>query len=107
MISLADKRAGCFLAVFLFSANMIFAAEDTGVTRYVRFTDNTGTHSGILEGQSIRVLDGDPIFEDGVNPTGRTVELRYFVLVIRLYPVRVSNVMGFDVFSINRNANSV
>ena len=93
MISLADKRAGCFLAVFLFSANMIFAAEDTGVTRYVRFTDNTGTHSGILEGQSIRVLDGDPIFEDGVNPTGRTVELRDVELEIPMNPDRGPNVM--------------
>ena len=38
-------KVWCAIAVVT-SANLGYAAEDSGVTRYVRFTDNMGTHSG-------------------------------------------------------------
>ena len=99
-------KVWCAIAVVT-SANLGYAAEESGVTRYVRFTDNMGTHSGILEGDSIRVLDGDPVFEDGVSPTGRTVELSDVVLEIPMNPERVPNVMGVAGNSNNPNGSPV
>jgi len=99
-------KVWCAIAVAT-SANFVYAAEESGVTRYVRFTDNMGTHSGILEGDSIRVLDGDPVFEDGVSPTGRTVELSDVVLEIPMNPERVPNVMGVAGNSNNPNGSPV
>ena len=54
--NLVVKKVGSswLFIVLLVLANFVHAAEQSGATRYVRFTDNTGTHSGILEGQSIR-----------------------------------------------------
>ena len=99
--------SGWLLAALLVLSNLVHAAEESGVTRYVRFTDNTGTHSGILEGQSIRVLDGDPVFEAGVSPTGQTVQLSNVELEIPMNPERVPNVMGVAGNSNNPNGNPV
>ncbi len=87
--------------------NVTAAAQDLEVTRYVRFTDDTGTHSGIVEGESIRVLDGDPIFDDGVGPSGRTVALGDVELEIPVNPDRVPHVLGVAINSNNPNGDPV
>ncbi len=107
---------GNFLLVFLlaFAGQSILqtaaaqsGADQPGVTRYVRFTDNTGTHSGILDGETINELDGDPIFDDGVGSTGRTVALADVELEIPLDPDRVPRVFGVAGNSNNPNGNPV
>lgn len=96
------------LAVFAWQgfANEAAAAENE-VTRYVRFTDDTGTHSGVIEGDTISVLDGDPVFDDGVSPTGRTVALGDVELEIPMDPDRVPRVFGVAGNSNNPNGNPV
>ncbi len=85
----------------------VAVAQSEEVTRYVRFTDDTGTHSGILDGQTISVLDGDPVFDDGVAPTGRTVALGDVELEIPMDPDRVPKVFGVAGNSNNPNGNPV
>ena len=85
----------------------VAVAQSEEVTRYVRFTDDTGTHSGILDGQTISVLDGDPVFDDGVGPTGRTVALGDVELEIPMDPDRVPKVFGVAGNSNNPNGNPV
>lgn len=85
----------------------VAVAQSEDVTRYVRFTDDTGTHSGILDGQTISVLDGDPVFDDGVGPTGRTVALGDVELEIPMDPDRVPKVFGVAGNSNNPNGNPV
>ncbi len=70
------------------------AAAQSDVTRYVRFSDDTGTHSGILDGDTIRVLDADPIFDDGASATGASVALGDVELEIPIDPDRVPRVFG-------------
>ncbi|MYA66410.1 MAG: DUF2437 domain-containing protein [Gammaproteobacteria bacterium] len=82
-------------------------ADQPGVTRYVRFTDDSGTHSGILDGQTINVLDGDPVFDDGASPTGRTVALGDVELEIPMNPDRVPRVFGVAGNSNNPNGNPI
>ena len=96
------------LAVFAWQgfANEAAAAENE-VTRYVRFTDDTGTHSGVIDGDTISVLDGDPVFDDGVSPTGRTVSLDDVELEIPMDPDRVPRVFGVAGNSNNPNGNPV
>lgn len=96
------------LAVFAWQgfANEAAAAENE-VTRYVRFTDDTGTHSGVLDGDMISVLDGDPLFDDGVSPTGRTVALGDVELEIPMNPDRVPRVFGVAGNSNNPNGNPI
>tara|TARA_A200000113_G_C8599001_1_gene268643 strand:+ start:60 stop:548 length:489 start_codon:yes stop_codon:yes gene_type:complete len=83
------------------------AFSQDGVTRYVRFSDDAGTHSGILEGNTIRALDGDPVFDDGVSPTGRTLAVGSVELEIPMNPERVPNVMGVAGNSNNPNGQEV
>ena len=85
----------------------VAVAQSEEVTRYVRFTDDTGTHSGILDGQTISVLDGDPVFDDGAGPTGRTVALGDVELEIPMDPDRVPKVFGVAGNSNNPNGNPV
>ena len=85
----------------------VAVAQSEEVTRYVRFTDDTGTHSGILDGQTISVLDGDPVFDDGVGTTGRTVALGDVELEIPMDPDRVPKVFGVAGNSNNPNGNPV
>lgn len=96
------------LAVFAWQgfADEASAAENE-VTRYVRFTDDTGTHSGVIDGDTISVLDGDPVFDDGVGPTGRTVALGDVELEIPMDPDRVPRVFGVAGNSNNPNGNPV
>ncbi len=94
------------LIFFTVLAAQASVAQD-GVTRYVRFTDDSGIHSGILEGQTIRVLDGDPVFDDGVSPTGQTVNVGSVELEIPMNPERVPHVVGVAINSNNPNGNPV
>lgn len=61
-------KAMCLIVIATFF-NFISSAQMDEVTRYVRFTDNSGTHSGILKEDMIYVLNGDPIFDDDVVQT--------------------------------------
>ena len=86
--------AAAILALAMATAlGTVEGVAQQGVTRYVRFTDNSGTHSGILEAQRIRVLDRDPVFEDA-SPTGRTVALGDVTLEIPMDPNRVPKIFG-------------
>jgi len=76
-------------------------AAPAGVTRYVRFSDDSGTYGGILDGETIKVLDGDPIFDDGVRPAGRSVALGDVALELPIDPGRVPRVFGVAVNSNN------
>ena len=82
-------------------------AQPDEVTRYVRFTDETGTHSGTLREDMISVLDGDPIFDDDVAQTGEIVSLNAVVLEIPMDPTRVPNVLGVAGNSNNPNREPV
>ena len=62
------------------------------ITRYVRYTDSSGTFYGILEGDSIRQLDGD-LFENP-RPTGKTVRVSDVKLGVPLDPSKVGKVIG-------------
>ena len=83
------------------------AAENGDVTRYVRFSDDAGTRSGILDGDTIRILDGDPVFDDGVSETGQRVALDEVELEIPMDPDRVPRVFGVAGNSNNPNGNPV
>ena len=95
------------LVIFSFVLSLQLATQvafsQDGITRYVRFSDDSGTHSGILDGNTIRVLDGDPVFDDGVSPTGSTVAVGSVDLEIPMNPERVPNVMGVAGNSNNPN----
>jgi 2-keto-4-pentenoate hydratase/2-oxohepta-3-ene-1,7-dioic acid hydratase in catechol pathway len=104
---LLERLRGILIATAVMISTYSCAAEEAEITRYVRFTDITGTHSGILEGETIRVLDGDPIFEDGMSPTGVSVALESVELEIPMNPDRVPNVMGVAGNSNNPNSNPV
>ncbi len=62
------------------------------VTRYVRYTDATGTFYGIREGDTIRQLQGD-IFQ-GATPTGKTVNVADVKLGVPLDATKVHKVYG-------------
>ncbi len=64
------------------------------VTRYVRFEIGTETAYGILEGDSIRRLDGYLL--DNPRPTGETVQVSDVKLTIPIEPARVSKIIGVN-----------
>jgi 2-keto-4-pentenoate hydratase/2-oxohepta-3-ene-1,7-dioic acid hydratase in catechol pathway len=61
------------LALMVFVVAPALAAAQETVTRYVRFAEGNTIGHGILEGDTIRTNDGDPI--SGGNPDGGTVSL--------------------------------
>ena len=99
-------KAMCLIVIATFF-NFISSAQTDEVTRYVRFTDNSGTHSGILKEDMIYVLNGDPIFDDDVVQTGETVSLESVDLEIPIDPARVPNVLGVAGNSNNPNRDPV
>ena len=68
------------------------------VTRYVRYAAGRDTSYGLLEGQTIRQLSGDPFHSP--RPTGRTVRLADVRLLAPLDPSRVSKVLGIAIHQI-------
>lgn len=64
------------------------------VTRYVRYERAGRVAYGILEGETIRELDGD-LFAG--RPTGRAVRLADVRLLVPIDPARVSKVLGVAV----------
>ncbi len=99
-------KAMCLIVIATFF-NCISTAQMDEVTRYVRFTDNSGTHSGILKEDMIYVLNGDPIFDDDVVQTGETISLDSVDLEIPIDPARVPNVLGVAGNSNNPNRDPV
>ncbi|MDW8131407.1 MAG: DUF2437 domain-containing protein, partial [Bryobacterales bacterium] len=75
-------------AVFLPAAAAL-AAPRAGVTRYVRFRKGNVVASGILEGETIRELQGDPF--GSLAPTGAMHSLGE---VKMLYPCRPTKVLA-------------
>lgn len=61
-------------------------------TRYVRYTQGGRTTYGILEGETIRELEGELI--EGTRPTGRTVRVAEVTLEVPLNPAKVHKVIG-------------
>lgn len=55
---------------------------------YARFRDGSEVKYGIVEGQAIRVLEGD-FFNPEVKPTGETVELNRVTLLAPVQPSKV------------------
>ncbi len=62
------------------------------VTRYVRFTTGGEPAYGILEGETVRRLEGD-LFEDP-KPTNETFGVSEVRLLVPVDPARVSKVIG-------------
>lgn len=66
-------------------------------TRYVRYQAGDAVAYGILEGETIRELNADPL--SNPRPTGRTVRLADVKLLSPLDPERVSKVIGVAINS--------
>ncbi len=64
----------------------------SNVMRYVRYSEGGVTSPGILDGETIRQLEGDIIA--GSRPTGRTVRLAGVTLEVPIDPTRVSKIIG-------------
>jgi 2-keto-4-pentenoate hydratase/2-oxohepta-3-ene-1,7-dioic acid hydratase in catechol pathway len=62
------------------------------ITRYVRYTQGGRTSFGILDGDTIRQLNGDIL--DGAQPTGQTARVSDVQLEVPLDPSRVQKVIG-------------
>lgn len=83
-----------FAAVAILTGALVIApplAAQEG-THYVRFHEGDRTAYGILEGETIRELDGY-LFDDP-RPTGRTLALADVRLLLPVDPSRVSKVVG-------------
>ncbi|HLF80054.1 MAG TPA: fumarylacetoacetate hydrolase family protein [Dehalococcoidia bacterium] len=65
---------------------------NSNITRYVRYTDGSGTHCGILDGDTIRQLDG--YFLDGAQPNGNTARVSDVTLEVPVDPRRTPKVFG-------------
>lgn len=61
-------------------------------TRYVRYTQGGVTSYGMLEGETVRQLEGDLI--EGARPTGRTARLAEVTLEVPVDPAKVRKVIG-------------
>ena len=66
-----------------------------GPTHYVRYALGSMTSFGILEGETIRELDGD-LFENP-QPTGQTHALSEVELLLPLDPMKISKIVGIAV----------
>jgi 2-keto-4-pentenoate hydratase/2-oxohepta-3-ene-1,7-dioic acid hydratase in catechol pathway len=80
------------ISLLLLTFTQFTVWAQSGITRYVRFTQGGSTSYGILDGQTVRELDGD--FLRGARPTGKTFPLSSVKLEIPLDPMRVSKVLG-------------
>lgn len=80
------RRTALCLALALLAGPGALAAQD-GVTRYVRYEAGGETSYGILEGETVRELDGG-LFDDPA-PTGRTHALSSVRLLAPVEPSKV------------------
>ena len=88
---LAPPSLAAFVALLLM-LGVSPATQAQDLTHYVRYTDGVSTSFGILDGDTIRELDGD-LFGDP-EPTGRTVNLADVFLLLPLDPRDVTHVVG-------------
>ncbi len=85
--------AGVAIAAVTVLVSMMPASLNAqGITHYVRYTDGVTTSYGILEGQTVRELDGD-LFTDP-QPTGRTHKLSDVYLMLPVDPMKITHVVG-------------
>ncbi len=77
------RRVGLVLLA-LTAASQIAIAQ---VTKYVRYSANGATSYGILDGETIRELSGDPFASP--RPTGKTVRLASVTLLAPVAPSKV------------------
>lgn len=73
----------------------MLASSLSAQARYVRYAQGERVAYGLLEGQTIRELSGDPF--SSPRPTGRTVRLADVRLLSPLDPARVSKVLGIAI----------
>jgi len=85
--SLALTAAACGMSLLLAGS-----ALAQGITHYVRYSYGNTTSYGILEGQTIRELDGD-LFANP-KPTGTTRKLSEVELLLPVDPMRITHVVG-------------
>lgn len=83
------------ILTFLLLAGAPLAAQEPGITRYVRYQVGDSVSFGILEGETIRQLGGD-LFSNPA-PTGRVVRLSQVRLLAPVDPTRVNKVLGVAV----------
>ena len=76
-----------FLCAIWWMVWMAFASAQEGVTKYVRYSHEGKTNYGILEGETIRELEGD-LFASP-QPTGKTVSLSDVKLLTPCEPSKV------------------
>ncbi len=79
-------------ALVLLGLTQVVLRAQSGIIRYVRFSQGGTVSYGILEGGTVRELDGD--FLLGARPTGKTFPLSDVRLEIPLDPMKVSKVLG-------------
>lgn len=79
-------------ALVLLGLTQVVLRAQSGIIRYVRFSQGGAVSYGILEGGTVRELDGD--FLLGARPTGKTFPLSDVRLEIPLDPMKVSKVLG-------------
>jgi 2-keto-4-pentenoate hydratase/2-oxohepta-3-ene-1,7-dioic acid hydratase in catechol pathway len=77
------KQIGFALAIL----SCVAAAAEAQVTRYVRYSAGGRVAYGILEGDTIRELSGNPI--QGAKPTGNTIKASEAKLLAPCEPVKV------------------
>lgn len=83
---------GATLALLAFAALVPLAAGAQEPTRYVRYDDGTRVSYGILEGDTVRELDG--YLFDRPEPTGRTLAASEVRFLTPVDPRRISKVVG-------------
>ncbi len=83
MITRHCRRVGLVLLA-LTAASQTAIAQ---VTKYVRYSANGATSYGILDGETIRELSGDPFASP--RPTGKTVRLASVTLLAPVVPSKV------------------
>lgn len=88
----ASRALLLVLATLLLALFAGTAAAQDGVTRWVRYDDGERVSWGILEGETIREVEGD-LFQ-GPRPTGRTLAASDVTLLVPVDPMRISKVVG-------------
>ncbi len=78
------------LAVLVNVMGAVLNAQE--ITHYVRYTDGVTTSYGILDGETVRELDGD-LFANP-QPTGRTHKLSDVELMLPVDPMKTTHVVG-------------
>ncbi|MFQ5568424.1 MAG: fumarylacetoacetate hydrolase family protein [Rhodothermales bacterium] len=86
-------KSTLFLAFLALTAT---AAAQDGIIRYVRFEHGSMVSYGLLEGETVRALDGYDLFASP-RPTDRTFSLSEVRLLTPIDPLQVQKVLGIAI----------